>query len=236
MTAGRRLQQIQRATLLLVAFLFVVPAQEQVQLIPLSWQTDDYEVRTVLLIGCWLQRKPCTCVHDENSFNLHNIAHNVEVRSHKTPLRHGALTVGELAAPPLPHGNCCQFYARLGIGTPAQPFRLVIDTGSANLWVPGSQCSSLECTQRAQYNPQQSSTSQVLGKQVPISYGAGQVNSVLVQDVVSLPASGSSSSSSGFIPGLTFTQTLGMAVQMNVGNSSSNTQQPWDGIMVSAAE
>jgi hypothetical protein len=108
---------------------------------------------------------------------------------------------------------------------------LVIDTGSANLWVPSSQCSSLSCTQRAQYNPQQSSTSKVLNKPVTISYGAGQVDSVLVQDLVSLPASGSSSSSSNFVPGVSFTQTLGMALQMNIDNSS-NTQQPWEGIMV----
>jgi hypothetical protein len=130
-----------------------------------------------------------------------------------------------------------QFTATLGIGTPAQPFRLVVDTGSANLWVPASACSSAACTQRAQYNPQQSSSSKVLGQQVAISYGAGQVNSVLVKDVVSLPASSSSSSSSsssggGFVPGVGFTQTLGMALQMDVGNSSSNTQQPWDGILV----
>lgn len=101
--------------------------------------------------------------------------------------------------------------------------------------MPSSQCSSSSCTQRAQYNPGQSSTSKVLNKPVAISYGAGQVDSILVQDVVSLPASGSSSSSgSGFVPGVDFTQTLGMALQMNIDNSSSNTQQPWDGIMVGA--
>lgn len=144
----------------------------------------------------------------------------------------------QLEPPSTRHPCCCrllqlllpQFTATLGIGTPAQPFRLVIDTGSANLWVPSSTCSSTACTQRAQYNPQQSSTSRVLGQQVAISYGAGQVNSILVKDVVSLPAS----SSSGFVPGVGFTQTLGMALQMDVGNSSSSTQQPWDGILVSS--
>lgn len=143
-----------------------------------------------------------------------------------------------------PRPQCCcrllqlllpQFTATLGIGTPAQPFRLVIDTGSANLWVPSSTCSSTACTQRAQYNQQQSSTSKVLGQQVAISYGAGQVNSILVNDVVSLPAS-SSSSSSGFVPGVGFTQTLGMALRMDVANSSSSMQQPWDGILVSGTQ
>lgn len=130
-----------------------------------------------------------------------------------------------------------EFVATLGVGTPAHPFRLVVDTGSANLWIPSSTCTSLACTQRAQYNPQQSSTSKVLGTQVPISYGAGQVDSILVQDVISLPAPGNSSggasgSGSSFTPGAAFTQTLGVAVKMRIDNSSSSAQQPWDGIMV----
>lgn len=57
------------------------------------------------------------------------------------------------------------------------------------------------------------------------------VDSVLVQDIVSLPASGSSGNG-GFVPGQGFKQTLGMALSLDIGNSSSNEQQPWDGVMV----
>lgn len=64
------------------------------------------------------------------------------------------------------------------------------------------------------------------------------MDSVLVQDVVSLVSRQSAQNASnggvgGFSPGVGFKQTIGMALEMQIDNSSSNTQQPWDGIMVS---
>lgn len=51
-----------------------------------------------------------------------------------------------------------QYFADVQIGTPAQTFTVIPDTGSSNLWVYSSTCSAIACMYHDTYNSQKSST------------------------------------------------------------------------------
>ena len=79
-----------------------------------------------------------------------------------------------------------QYYGEIGLGTPAQTFKVVFDTGSSNLWVPASSCSSLSCDLHSKYDPSKSSTYKKDGRTFNVTYGSGGVAGTFVQDDVTL--------------------------------------------------
>ena len=76
------------------------------------------------------------------------------------------------------------------VGTPAQSFKVVLDTGSSDFWVAETNCFS--CGEAPPFDPTKSSTIKEVtdstgqGQEISISYGSGSVAGILAQDTVSM--------------------------------------------------
>jgi len=88
------------------------------------------------------------------------------------------------------------YFGELKIGTPAQTFSVVFDTGSGNLLVPAKDCGSTACVMHDRFNEGVSSTKKDLycdgsdisdgkdGDEVTIKFGTGEVSGRCMEDVI----------------------------------------------------
>ena len=74
------------------------------------------------------------------------------------------------------------------MGTPAQKFTVVPDTGSSNLWVYSSKCWALPCWYHQTYTSADSSTYKKMGDEFKIRYGSGSIKGFESQDKAALAA------------------------------------------------
>jgi len=81
-----------------------------------------------------------------------------------------------------------QYYGVVALGTPPQPFTVVFDTGSGNLWVPSSRCKgfNIACLLHRRYSSEQSSTYTKVGKPFSIRYGSGSMSGFTSMDTLTI--------------------------------------------------
>lgn len=111
---------------------------------------------------------------------------SLSVRLH----RHGGATSSKKAV------HKTAYFGSILIGTPAQEFAVVFDTGSGNLMVPAADCTSPACLNHAQFSEEASSTVHSVGcdgsaipkgadaDEVTITFGTGYITGRCLEDTI----------------------------------------------------
>ncbi|EXJ59112.1 hypothetical protein A1O7_06543 [Cladophialophora yegresii CBS 114405] len=83
-------------------------------------------------------------------------------------------------------GNDYTYFSTMKFGSKGQEMYMLIDSGSANTWVMGSDCGSYACQTHNTFGSEDSSTLKTTTQTWSMTYGTGEVDGVVATDTVQL--------------------------------------------------
>ncbi|KAH9053219.1 acid protease [Lactarius vividus] len=82
-------------------------------------------------------------------------------------------------------GADVSYFAQVNVGTPAQSFNLVLDTGSSDLWFATTACASCP-SGTPEFDMSKSTSLQTGTDRIPLRYGSGSATGVIARDTITM--------------------------------------------------
>lgn len=105
--------------------------------------------------------------------------------------RQNAFSIQESADPDEPHalavhqdGSDYSYFSSLEFGSSGHEMHMLVDTGSTNTWVFGSQCKSSACSIHNTFGSSDSDTLNTSSDKFSLTYGTGEVDGTMAKDKV----------------------------------------------------
>jgi len=135
-------------------------------------------------------------ISDENRLQDTGHLMHAEVQEHRTNAK---LKLKSVLASEVGIVHKTEYWGKIMMGTPRKEFSVIFDTGSGNLILPSTKCTSIPCNSHEKYDPKASKTSLTIGKEglsldenpdqrreATIRFGTGKIHGQFYEDQLCL--------------------------------------------------
>lgn len=123
-----------------------------------------------------LHHKPRSAKDHKKLTDALELNHNKKEHLHKTHQLNDKVKLRMITETELKNADLVEYYAKVNVGSPAQTFSVVMDTGSGILWVPSTLCTNKACRSHTQLDIAKDPSIKKESGEVHIKYGTGNMD------------------------------------------------------------